>query len=302
MLFRGISCSVFFAKISAFSLGCSRRGAKIQEMKFTLWNVQHGISVWIRTPSGQHHWIDLGKRTDFSPTEYVGNCGVRGVDFLIISHPDKDHIEDLPNFVRFFGRLKALLINKSLPPGEFSGSGEAEYQKIMSKFHSRYTSPVSRVQSPRNPKINGGIKYCVRKLDHGFFGDGTKLIGNDTSVVVFILYQGVLFVCPGDIEPKGWNALWSKYDSDFLSMIEQSEIRFLIAPHHGRKSGYSKEMMNVIKPNMFLLVTNGVVGKRIRLTMNGLRGFGWGMIVKSASQQKLEGIFRVRYEQMALVR
>ena len=222
----------------------------MQAMKFTLWDVEHGISIWIETPNGHHHWIDLGKTVDFSPTQHVAQkYSVSEIDYLIISHPDQDHIEDLPNFRNSFYGPRVLLRNKSLPNKEFSGSGDTEYKKIVADLHRRYTHPVAWIESPDNPDFNGGIEYKTFFLRHGKFDDGSCLEGNNTSIVVFTLYQGILFVCPGDIEQKGWEELWNKNSEAIQNILNQAEVRFLVAPHHGRKSGYSKHMMDTIEPH-----------------------------------------------------
>lgn len=223
------------------------------KMSFTLWDVEHGISIWITTPNGHHHWFDLGKTSEFSPSQYVAQkYGVKNIDYLVISHPDKDHIEDLPSFMHLFN-LRALQRNQSLPDKEFSGSGEADYQKVMYDLHKRYIQPVNENESPTNPHYNGGIEYKLCELNYGQFPDGSDLEGNNTSIVTFMLYQGVLFVCPGDIEPKGWLHLWNKYQKDLQSFINRAKTRFLVAPHHGRESGYSKEMLDSIQPHVVFI-------------------------------------------------
>ena len=223
-------------------------------MKFVLWNVEHGISIWVVTPNGHNHWIDLGKTDTFSPSQHVyQKHGVRNIDYLIISHPDKDHIEDLPNFIYYFGGPRTLTRNKSLPHKECVGSGEAEYQQKMHYLIQRYNLDTEWASSPENPNINGGIEYKTFSLNSGFFKDRSILSGNNTSVVTFMLYQGFLFICPGDIEPKGWNELWEKYKNEIQQLIGKSVTKFLVAPHHGRESGYSKEMMDIIKPHIVLI-------------------------------------------------
>ena len=228
----------------------------MKEMNFTLWDVEHGISIWITTPKGHHHWFDLGKTSEFSPSLYVSQqYGVKNIDYLVISHPDKDHVEDLPNFVKAFSppAPRALEINKSLPTKEFSGSGEADYQKIMRYLYYNYVFLVPESESPTNPNYNGGIRYKQYSLQYGQFPDGSKLEGNNTSIVTCILYQGTLFVCPGDIEPKGWTELWNQNSRDLQNFISEAHTRFLVTPHHGRESGYSKEMMTAIRPHVVFI-------------------------------------------------
>ncbi len=150
-------------------------------MTFTLWDVEHGVSIWVTTPAGHHHWFDLGKTAEFSPSEYVARkYRVKKIDHLVISHPDKDHIEDLPNFIQAFGEPRILHRNRSLPNKDFFGSGEADYQKYMQSLHFRFTSSVDENESPKNPHFNGGVEYKQCYLKYGCFPDGTKLEGNNT--------------------------------------------------------------------------------------------------------------------------
>ena len=223
------------------------------KLTFTLWDVGHGVSIWIQTPNGSNHWIDLGRTSDFSPSEHVGRSyGVSQVDCLVISHPDNDHLEDLPQFTSTFGDPRVLLRNKSLPAVEMFGQGGFEYQKEYARLHSRFNANVSYSESPVNPDCNGGIRYVTRSLDHGTRaaeGSGAVIEGNNTSLVVMMLYSGVLFVCPGDIEPAGWQELWRRHARAYEALIGEAHWRFLVAPHHGRKSGYCREMMDAIQPH-----------------------------------------------------
>ena len=110
-------------------------------------------------------------------------------------------------------------------------------------------------ESPTNPDYNGGVRYAIHSLDHGTRVTGSTLLGssaiegNNTSIVVMLLYEGVLFVCPGDIEPLGWRELWSRHAASYRALIGDAHWRFLVAPHHGRKSGYCREMMEAIQPH-----------------------------------------------------
>ncbi len=127
--------------------------------------------------------------------------------------------------------------------------------KDFADFHNRFTAAVPHNESPTNPDYNGGVRYAVHSLNHGTRVDGSTLLGssviegNNTSVVVMLLYQGVLFVCPGDIEPLGWQELWRLHEASYRELIDSANCRFLVAPHHGRKSGYCRDMMTSIQPH-----------------------------------------------------
>ena len=227
-----------------------------RKLMFTLWDVGHGISIWISTPNGANHWIDLGRTPEFSPSEHVGRAyRVSDIDYLIISHPDKDHLEDLPQFRATFGDPRVLHRNKSLPTADMFGQRTFQYQREYADLHNRFTAPIVHAEDPANPACNGGIRYAIHSLDHGTRVNGSTLLGsaviegNNTSIVVMLLYEGVLFVCPGDIEPLGWRELWRCHAASYRALIDAAHCRFLVAPHHGRRSGYSRDMMEAIQPH-----------------------------------------------------
>ena len=227
-----------------------------RKLTFTLWDVGHGVSIWINTPNGANHWIDLGRTPEFSPSEHVARAyRVSDIDYLVISHPDKDHLEDLPQFRATFGDPRTFCRNKSLPDADMFGQRAFQYQNKYADLHNRFTASVPHNESPTNPDYNGGVRYAIHSLDHGTRVTSSTLLGssaiegNNTSIVVMLLYEGVLFVCPGDIEPLGWRELWSRHAASYRALIGDAHWRFLVAPHHGRKSGYCREMMEAIQPH-----------------------------------------------------
>ncbi len=127
---------------------------------FTLWDVGHGISIWINTPNGSNHWIDLGRTSGFSPCQYVRwTYGIEDIDYLIISHPDKDHLEDLPQFKSVFGYPKAVLRNISLPAEDIYGQGTLEYQQAYADLNQWLHRDISWSENPANPVNNGSIRH-----------------------------------------------------------------------------------------------------------------------------------------------
>ena len=223
---------------------------------FTLWDVGHGISIWLQMPNGTHQWIDLGNTPDFSPSEHVWEkYGVTRIEHLFISHPDQDHLSDLPYFIAAFEEHhnpRCLTCNKSLPNEDKYGTLQYQYQMDYKTTNNRNMYPVEWAQSPLNSDNNGGVEVRSLSLNHGNYG-GLKIENNNTSIVVLLRYQGVLIVCPGDIEPVGWDLLWSFHSMTIESIINGADTRVLVAPHHGRISGYSDSMMASIKPHLVII-------------------------------------------------
>lgn len=245
--------------------------AMANKMIFTLWDVGHGLSIWIKTPEGHNHWIDAGSNSnnDFSPAKHVYETyGEENMDYLIFSHPDKDHIENLPDLIKCFGDPMVLLRNRTLPNKEKYGDESFEYQRVYKDLDTRFTTPIPYEKSPQNPDYNGGIEIKHDSLDYR-----EDLISNNTSIVVFYYYAEHLFVCPGDIEPAGWKELWAKCSTKFQPLIDKSSHRILVAPHHGRESGYCQDMMDSINPHLVLIADKwggGETDQRLRENPLGL--------------------------------
>lgn len=220
-----------------------------RDFSFTLWDVDHGLCIWIQTPNGQNHWIDCKKSDGFSPSEHVKmNHEVMGLDYLIVSHPDTDHINDLPNLIKALGRPRFMYRNKTLPDSEKFKSCSLECQTVYKDLDTSYNGEVRPDENPHNPDVNGGADIQV-----GCNAYSQEIRGNNTSVVAFYHYAGWLFICPGDIEDRGWKQLWQARKTDFEVLIAKSKWRVLIASHHGRISGYSQDMMDNVKPHIVIV-------------------------------------------------
>lgn len=220
-------------------------------MMFTLWDVEHGLSIWIRTPNGQNHWIDAGhnNQTDFSPARHVSQAyKENSIDYLIISHPDKDHIEGLPELIKYLGKPRVICRNKTLPEVDKYGECTQEYQKIYKDLDSKYTSTVAKGVSPTNPDYNGGVHVKAFMLEYK-----PGMSKNNTSVVAFYSFVRWLFICPGDIEEAGWKDLWAKYQASIETELAKADTIVLVAPHHGRESGYYKQIFDDLKPHLILV-------------------------------------------------
>lgn len=230
---------------------------KTRKLYFTLWDVGHGLSIWLKTPRGHNHWIDLGKSADFSPSEHVSELyNVKRIDHLIISHLHKDHLEDLPNFLK---RFPAPRIVKYNPFPLFQKTLLQENVELWKAFRRLISKTKSNdipwESNPRNSQYNGGVNYRFA------YNRYSKYISdNNTSIVTMIRYKDLLVVCTGDIEDDGWQRLWQKpgrmflkYGKMFEKFIKEAKVRILIAPHHGSKETYSPHLMEKINPHITII-------------------------------------------------
>ena len=123
-------------------------------------------------------------------------------------------------------------------------------------------------RSPCNPDVNGGVR-----IQHAFLDWSEAETINNSSIVVAYEYQNVLVVFPGDIEDFGWQRLIAKNPSLFSELISDSSTTILVAPHHGRKSGYSQSMVDYFKPDLVVISDGygaGETDPRFRTCATGL--------------------------------
>ena len=72
---------------------------------------------------------------------------VKMLDYLIISHPDKDHIEGLPDLVKNLGYPRVLSRNRTLPDQDKYGDCKSEYLEIFRACLETHLSIMKRFNS-----------------------------------------------------------------------------------------------------------------------------------------------------------
>jgi len=220
--------------------------AGIIEMVF--WDVQHGNATYIKTPNGRHIIFDLGtgdysgKNFTFSPLMHLRrNYNVNQIDYLVITHPQLDHINDILNIGYFSPKVfhrPRQLTNEEVMKG-VREQDKAKFQKYC-YLNSTYTGDLTGgLDDPDNAENYGGMKmifFNPSSCPHENF--------NNHSIITVIEYAGIKIVIPGDNEACSFEELMQR--PAFKTTIENSHI--LLAPHHGRQSGYNNDFMSLVDP------------------------------------------------------
>lgn len=221
-------------------------------LEFVFWDVQHGSATYIKTPNGKHIVQDLGigsyedENEDFSPLLHLKNrYGINKLDHVIITHPHKDHIEDIINFDELTPRV--LSRPKHLQKNEIVTNLREEDKPLFEKYFEideRYSSPISSDENPSLPENNGGanIQIFTPRLS------STSNINNH-SIVTVCSYANSKVILAGDNEPPSWKELLEK--EDFRNAIKNADI--FLAPHHGRDSGFYSEIFEYFNPKLTII-------------------------------------------------
>ena len=219
-------------------------------LKFTIWDVQHGNAIFIQTPTGKNFVIDLGKGSygphhQFSPLRHLHfKARIETIDGLIITHPHLDHIADIQNLglmhVNYLHRPKWIDHNVIL-----KGVREQDLDVFNSylELDNQYSSAISLPNNPFLAKNNGGLEFEI------FCPDVESENINNHSLVTIIKYGGTKILIPGDNESQSWENLLD--NEDFKNAVRNTDV--LIAPHHGRESGYSSELFQYFRPTLTII-------------------------------------------------
>ncbi|QJW97253.1 ComEC/Rec2 family competence protein [Frigoriglobus tundricola] len=217
-------------------------------LQVMIWDVDHGSAAYIKTPTGKHIAIDLGVGDmseggkEFSPLRHLRkHYGVERLDKLVITHPHRDHLDDIanvsllnPRLLRAERGIKDEFINKGNKPND---------KDILGAYRSLLEEYKTSVGGTPAPAVDWG---CTIQHFHPVY-DGPNL--NNYSVVTVISYAGSKIVIPGDNEGGSWESLLKQ--SAFVSAIKGTDI--FVASHHGRESGFYGELFDHFKPKLVIV-------------------------------------------------
>ena len=256
----------------------------MSETTFVFWDVQHGSSAYIKTPNGKHIVIDLGtgsygENDTFSPLCYLKDeFNVHQLDGVIITHPHRDHLDDIVNFNAL--SPKVLRHPKHLSKTEVRNDNQDRDSDVIEKYleiNEKYTEPASPNTNPFLPENNGGVVFQT------FYPSAcaTSNLNNHSSVTI-VSYGGLKIIIPGDNENPSWNELLER--DDFQQAIEGTDI--LVASHHGRESGFSTVLFDYISP-FVTIISDDSVGPTCVRDRYDQRTQGW-LVRKRSNQAMVE--------------
>ena len=250
----------------------ARRSNHVLDIR--IWDVEHGSAVYMDAGS-KNVVIDCGKNTgenEWSPLRWISDSrfGVNQLDYLIISHPHHDHIEDLDVMDEVGLKPKILqrpksateLVKENLEEAREQGREDyvedAEY--YLETLDAYDGTPDILPSEPKwavekqdlgAQRADGGIPE--RGVTFHNYGTGDPTLGsnnyeklNNLSQVTVVNSYGFQYVTMGDLMPKGIEEI--KEDQSAMVAIKDSEV--LVAPHHGRESCFDEELVEHVNPEL----------------------------------------------------
>ncbi|MDD2972946.1 MAG: ComEC/Rec2 family competence protein [Lachnospiraceae bacterium] len=226
------------------------------EMQVHFMDVGHGDSTLITC--GDHAMlIDTGDDSKGTTIQnYIQKRGIKKLDYLILTHPDKDHIGGAPVIITKFDIDQVFM--------SYYEKDSKTYKKVLEALDYRnlnYTTPeVGTVYTL------GSAKFTVIAPNGGYdqYGDDSN-----NSSIGFVLENGKnRFLFTGDAEEAAENDI-VKNGIDIRADVYQ-------VGHHGSKTSTTEALLESVQPS-FAVISCGVNddhGHPNAQTLNRLRGMG----------------------------
>ena len=177
--------------------------------------------------------IDTGEKSDSEGIiRFLEDRGVRTVDFLILTHYDKDHTGGALDII------DNLEIKNVIKPYQQVKTSDTE--KIDRKLED-LRIPVIYPLHTRNFSVGGMNMTVYPPLEKRYSDE------NNYSIATMVSHGKVRMLFAGDALYKRINEL--------LSINWPEDIRLLKVPHHGRQGENSAEFIRTIDPD-FMVITS----------------------------------------------
>jgi competence protein ComEC len=209
------------------------------ELRVTFLSVGQGDAAVVRFPGSGVMLIDGGGDFPgtFDPGErivapYLWSHKIMHLDYVALSHPDRDH----------FGGL--IFIVRNFAPAQFwTAGGESEDTSYGELLDAVRASGAHQwvCDSTARPMIIAGVSVrCVGPL-HGV----SQLRHNNSSMVMRLAYGRESFLFAGDVEAKG--------ERELVMSSADLHATILKVPHHGSRTSSSAAFIEAVHPQVAVI-------------------------------------------------
>ena len=197
---------------------------------FTVLKAGQADAIFMQT---QNHniIIDCGEKDDGDElTELLQEKGISNVDYIFITHFDKDHVGGFPEM------MDNVTASNILVP-EYEGNND-EYEEYL-KTVSNKGLQITQLTKDTNFILDDVLfEISVPKKQSYAEGD------NDFSLVISVTHGDNTFLFAGDAEADRLTEVLSEFGRQY---------DFLKVPHHGKANKNTKRFITAVKPTYSII-------------------------------------------------
>jgi competence protein ComEC len=233
----------------------SLQNKRSESFRLSFLDVGQGSSTLVDFPSGAKILIDGGGASSTTGTvgeriiaPYLWNKGIRGLDTVVITHPDADHYNGLEFIFRRFTPKQLWILDRI-------GHDENYRQLINLAERLGINVIIPQAGDRWESEDKQDILQCVENFASGSLQSKPEKSPEESNagIVVKVCSTENCALFPGDISRAKEKML--------LGKNYQMKADFLLSPHHGSITSNSPEFLESVSPT-WLIVSAGRGGRR----------------------------------------
>lgn len=179
--------------------------------------------------------IDTGETDDGEKiVSFLSENGIESIDYLFITHFDKDHIGGFPEI------MESVAAKNIIVP-DYDGDSD-EYTRYLKTIEYKELN-VLRLEEDMTLTLDDvSIEVSVPEKKYYAGGD------NDYSLVLSLTHGHNSFLFAGDAEEERLSEIISRFGTEY---------DFLKVPHHGRYNKITKQFIGAVKPKYAVITDSG---------------------------------------------
>ena len=198
-------------------------------LKIVMFSVGEADTHLIRFPYNKTNiLIDTGENQTKITSEIIPSLksiGIKKIDYLIITHGDKDHLGGASSLINNF-KVKKVILNC----GTYNELEETLIKELKQK-QIKYYNCIKELN------INNQKIYFLNTKEY----DNE----NNNSSVIYFTYNHIKFLFMGDAEKEK--------ELDIIDKYNIKDVTFLKVGHHGSDTSSNKDFINIINPKYSLI-------------------------------------------------
>ena len=228
------------------------------DMKIAMLDVGQGDSIVMHTKEGMNVLFDGGSTSKknvgrYTIYTYLKYCGVRSLDYVFISHPDKDHVNGIYELIELCDNT--FEIGTVVLPGirQTTAVKKQDCDDMSKLERTLKAAGINVVYADAGDSIKSG-EFSVECM-HPCEGYDYES-ANDYSAVYLVEYGYFSMLMTGDAEKKAEKCIVedaNRMAGDAGESARFMSVNILKVGHHGSKGASSEEFLSYVKPENALI-------------------------------------------------